>query len=148
MTFAELLRFGPAGAIVPWWIIGAIVPATWTAIPLVRSAVVTEPALLALAGTSLAGMAGAIARAHYIHRSGAGRLLIAALMLCGSAAGWAAASLFGTAMARGCDCAPLVATGTPTHATIASFVLPWIAWLIWCRYVFAGVHGVGEDYDA
>jgi hypothetical protein len=147
MTVAELFRFGPARAIVPWWVIGAVVPAVWTAIPLVRIAVVTEAPLLALAGASLTGMAGAIARAHYIHRPGAGRLLVAALMLCGGAAGSAAAALFGATMQRGCDCAPLVAAGTPPHVTVISFLLPWVTWLTWCRYVMAGVHGIGHDYD-
>ncbi len=148
MSTAELFRHGLWEWVVAGWISGALIAIAWTAMPVVRNAAVTDPLLLALVCAALAGMAGETARSRYVHRPGAGRLHVTVLMLFGGAAGWVAAgSLFQPILRRAVECAPLVASGMPTHVSVVSFLLPCITWILWCRYLFAGLHGMGPDLD-
>lgn len=149
MTLAELFRFGPWKSVVLWWLGGAAMLAGWLAWPASRIAAVAVPALCALLCAAIFGMTTAIFLAPFIHRRGAGRLLIAASMIVGGGAGYAAAALVFHAVAtRGCDCAPLVATRESTAGFAASYALPILAFLIWCRWGFSGLSGVGRDHDS
>lgn len=140
MGVRDLFAYGPWPFILVFWIAAAILAAVWMTVPISRIAAVTSPELCAVSFAALGGMAASIARARFMRRRGAGMLLVVASMAIGAAAGAAAArTIFQPLLARGCDCAPLLAAQESSTGALASRLLPLLALLVWCRWVFAGL---------
>jgi hypothetical protein len=140
MNVRDLFAYGPWRLPLIAWVCGAIITAVWLAWPIVRISAVTSPELAGTLFGALAGIAAAIARARYFRRRGAGIVLVIAFMAAGAAAGVAGAySLFRPIVARGCDCAPLLASHESRSGQLVSYIVPVLTLLAWCGWIFAGI---------
>jgi hypothetical protein len=139
MTLVDLFRKGPWPIVLLAWLVALGATLGWILIPWARASVTAHPDIAALFGAAVGFLLVQPVIARYYARGGdlSPSLLILGTVLALTATSALLPGALAPTMARASECAPLVVLGESNAGRAVSFGLPWLIWLLWCRYTLS-----------